>query len=345
MSMEQAMANDPAANDPAASGGGLAFPDSEVTEARRFNRVLMWSPRFRAPNPPGRSMIQAMMRASQSFIPHGVAGVRVRTLTAETSAGPVGLRVLSHGDARRGVYLDYHGGGWCIGNAAMDDPLNARIARDCGLVAVSVDYTLMPRATLQQVIGQARAAADWVADNAATEFGASDIVAGGESAGAHLAAHAVLHLRKRPDFARVKGAVLFYGAFDLGGTERARNAPAHSLVLHGPSLRKGGEALLPGLTPEQRQSPDLSPAYADLSGLPPALMLCGTEDPLLDDTKLLAERWRAANGNVTVEIVPEAPHAFNRFRTRMADRTNAHVRHWISEQMAVVPAGMQSAAE
>lgn len=325
--------------------GRLKFTPAEVVEAQRFNRVLMWAPRFRAPNPPGRTAIQAMMRASQSFIPHGVPGVRIRTLAADTAAGPVSLRIMTHGEAPRGVYLDFHGGGWCIGNAAMDDPLNARIARDCGLAVVSVDYTLMPRLPLKGVIEQCRAAASWVFENCEREFGAADIVAGGESAGAHLAAHAILHLRERPGFERVRGAVLFYGAFDLGGTERSRNAPADALVLHGPSLRKGGEALLPGLTPEERRDPDISPAYADLSGLPPALMLCGTHDPLLDDTLLLAERWQAASGNASVEIAPEAPHAFNRFRTRMAERTNVFVREWVNERMAAVSDRMKTAAE
>lgn len=315
--------------DSPAATGRLTFEPHEVAEAARFNRVLAWSPRFRAPNPPGRAMIQAMMRFSQGFVPHGVPGVRIETRAVETGAGAVGLRILRHGDAARGVYLDFHGGGWCIGNPAMDDPVNARIARDCGLAVVSVDYALMPAATLPEVIAQARAAADWTAET----FGTERIVAGGESAGAHLAAHAVLKLRERADFGRVRGAVLFYGAFDLGGTECARNAPADALVLHGPSLRKGGEALLPGLTPEERRSPDLSPAYADLAGLPPALLLCGTLDPLLDDTLLMAACWQAASGNAAVEIAPEAPHAFNRFRTRMAERTNAFVREWINERM------------
>ncbi len=316
--------------DTPATTGQLAFTPLEIAEAQRLNRVLMWAPRFRAPNPPERPIIQMLMRVRQGLMPHGVPGLKIERRIAQTSAGPVWVRILRHGEARCGVYIDYHGGGWSVGDAAMDDPVNARIARDCGLMVVSVDYALMPRATLQGVIAQARAAADWVADT----FGGEPILAGGESAGAHLAAHAVLHLKQRPDFRRVRGAVLFYGAFDLGGTERARNAPASALVLHGPSLRSGGEALLPGLSETERRSADISPAFADLSGLPPALMLCGTLDPLLDDTVLLAERWQAASGGVSLEVVPDAPHAFNRFPTRMADRTNAHVRAWVNERMA-----------
>ncbi|MET5013269.1 alpha/beta hydrolase fold domain-containing protein, partial [Burkholderia pseudomallei] len=44
-----------------------------------------------------------------------------------------------------------------------------------------------------------------------------------------------------------------------------------------------------------RRRPDVSPLYADLKGLPPALFTVGTADPLLDDTLYMSARWAAAN--------------------------------------------------
>ena len=43
-----------------------------------------------------------------------------------------------------------------------------------------------------------------------------------------------------------------------------------------------------------RRDPDISPLYADLKGLPPALFSVGTQDLLLDDTLFMAARWAAA---------------------------------------------------
>ncbi|ESR26255.1 alpha/beta hydrolase [Lutibaculum baratangense] len=313
----------------------LEFSDEEVAEARRVNRRLEWMPRFRAPMPWDRLLVQTMIAATQHVMPRHDRTVTISTRAIDHRGVRVRLRVLKPQGRSHGVYVDYHGGGWSVGNARMDDPVNLRIAQRCGMTVVSVDYGLMPRVSLQRIIAECTAAADWVFSHGEREFGARDVFMGGESAGAHLAACAALGLKgSRADFDRLKGIVLFYGAFDLTATPSARRAGPDSLVLHGPSLREGLQKLTPGLTDAERRSPELSPLYADLTGMPPAIILVGTLDPLLDDSRMLAERWREQGGEAELVVAPEAPHAFNRLMTRMARRTNAHVRRWLQERLA-----------
>lgn len=321
------------------------FTDNELEQARRINRQLRWAPRFRAPTRLGRMMIQTMLGA-QAFMPHGVRGVTTTTRRIDWQGHSVSLRILAPSGQPRGVYLDYHGGGWSIGTAAMDDRVNARIAGDCGLVVVSVDYTTLPDIDLPGMIEQCAAAADWVFENVQSESGASDIFIGGESAGAHLAACAILRMRdRRADFARVRGAVLFYGPYDLACTPSVRAATADTLVLDGPAMTAGIAKLLPDRSEEERRDPAFSPLYGNLAGLPPALLLCGTIDPLIDDTRLMAQRWNAANGNASLAVVADAPHAFNRFPTRVAARTNAFVREWIDRRLGATQTASAKAAE
>ncbi|HPI46762.1 MAG TPA: alpha/beta hydrolase [Hyphomonadaceae bacterium] len=316
------------------TASSLDFTDAELDEARRMNRQLRWAPRFRAPSRLGKMMIQTMLGA-QAFVPHGVAGVTTSTRRITWKGHSVSIRVLRPAGDVRGVYVDYHGGGWAIGTAAMDDRVNARIAADCGLVVVSVDYTTLPDIDLPGMIAQCAAAGDWAFEHAREEFGAIDMFIGGESAGAHLAACTLLRLRDtRGDFARLRGAVLFYGPYDLSCTPSVRAAPRDTLVLDGPAMTTGLAKLLPGKSEEGRRDPAFSPLYANLAGLPPAVLLCGTIDPLIDDSALMGERWTAANGNARVIVVPDAPHAFNRFPTRVASRTNAFVRGWIDARLA-----------
>jgi acetyl esterase/lipase len=322
-----------------------SFPDftaAELAEARRINRSLAYMPRFRAPTPMGRMMIQSMLRTSQALASHGVRKITISTRQIRWRDHDVTLRILRPSGPVRGVYIDYHGGGWSIGNAVMDDYVNARIARDCELAVVSVDYAMLPDIEFTAMIDQCAAAAEWIFQHAEAEFDAAHLFIGGESAGAHLAACTLVRMRDvRSDFARVRGAVLFYGPYDLSGTPSVRSAPRETLVLDGPAMTPGIAKLLPGRSEEERRHAAFSPLYADLAGLPPALLLCGTIDPLIDDSRMMAERW----DNAELVIVPEAPHAFNRLPTRLAKRTNAFVRAWVNERLTAGLASQSIAAE
>ena len=66
---------------------------------------------------------------------------------------------------------------------------------------------------------------------------------------------------------------------------------------------------------------------------------------MIDDTRLLLARWDASNGNAEAIIAPDAPHAFNRFFTGMAGRTNAWVRGWINARLGDAVAAGKVAAE
>jgi acetyl esterase/lipase len=47
--------------------------------------------------------------------------------------------------------------------------------------------------------------------------------------------------------------------------------------------------------------------------LPPALFLCGTLDPILDDTVLMSFKWQVAGGEATVKFIEGAPHGYQLF--------------------------------
>jgi acetyl esterase/lipase len=176
-------------------------------------------------------------------------------------------------------------------------------------------------------------AADWVFEHGQGEFGARSVTMGGESAGAHLALCAALGLRDiRQDFDRLSGLVLFYGPYDLTGSDSARRAGPDTLILDGPRLVSGLERLTRGLGDDAGRHPRFSPLYANLEGLPPTMLLVGDRDPLLDDTLRLFDSISAVGGHAELIRAPEAPHAFNRFKTGMARTTNRRVREWLNDR-------------
>jgi len=311
----------------------IPIDDDTLHQVRRFNRILAWLPRFKIRNRFTPMLVQALLRASQLGADGRLArrGIRVEAQVAGAEGVPV--RVLRPRGALRGVVFDIHGGGWVIGNARLDDAHNADLALACGVAVVSVDYRLVPRVPLQTAMDDCLAAARWLLAGGIPDLAGLPVFILGESAGAHLAATVLLRLREAPELlARIHGAVLYYGVYDLGGTERVRRAGPETLVLDGPGMVEALCMLTPECTDSQRREAPRSPLYGVLDGLPPALMFGAEYDPLCDDTLRLAARWRDV-AEVELHVLPEAPHGFIRFPTPLKRIVPAHTQAWIRERI------------
>ena len=245
-------------------------------------------------------------------------------------AGSLKLRIFTPGDVD-GVFLHFHGGGWAMGAADYQDGRLEQIANAAGVAAVSVDYRLAPEHPFPAPADDAEAGARWIVENAVSEFGTDRIVIGGSSAGAHLAVTAMLRMRDRHDYTGFAGATLTYGFFDLSLTPSARNWGDRMLVMNTDLCRWFANAYAAGA---DLTDPDVSPMYADLTGLPPALFIVGTQDPLLDDTVLLASRWAAAGNGTDLVVVPGAAHGFAGAPTGVGSEARERTDRFIAEQIA-----------
>jgi acetyl esterase/lipase len=210
------------------------------------------------------------------------------------------------------VMLHIHGGAWMTGAPEMLDLLHEILAKELNLAVVSVDYRLAPEHPHPAGPDDCEAAALWLLDNAADEYGTDRFLIGGESAGAHLSMVTLLRMRDRHDAAaRFRGANLVFGAYDLTGgfpSNRGVGIEPGSDLLDPQFTPWVYESFLPGMSEEERRAPDISPMHADLTGLPPALLTVGTGDHLLDDTLLFAARYEIAGNETTTLVYPDAPH-------------------------------------
>lgn len=210
-----------------------------------------------------------------------------------------------------GIYLHFHGGGWVLGAAHHQDRRLERLSRSCQVAIVSVDYRLAPEHPYPAAPDDCEAAAAWLVDHAVDQFGTDRLLIGGESAGAHLAAVTLLRMRDRHGFTGFRAANLVYGVFDVRLTPSARAWGDRTLVLDTPTLHWFRERFLPDL--DLANHPDVSPIFADLSQMPPALFTVGTADPLVDDSLFMYQRWVAAGNPAGLAVYPGAPHAFDAF--------------------------------
>jgi acetyl esterase len=316
-------------------------PDTLLAETRKFNAELE---RLLAKIPPVYSVpveeTRRARREGRGVFPAPVYVPEARDLEIAGPHGPILLRVIAPQGEATGTFLHLHGGGWTLGESDGQDVRLQGLARDTGLTVVSVNYGLAPENPYPAGPDDCEAAALWLlGDEAEAALGASGPRAiGGDSAGGHLAATTLLRLRDRHGITGAFGAaVLQYGAFDLSMTPSQRLWGDRNLVLSGPIIAWFAEQFLPDRDREARRDPDISPLFADLSGMPPAIFTCGTQDPLLDDTLFMEARWRQAGHATELRIWPEAPHGFVSFPMAVADAALAAEHDFLRRTLGVAP--------
>ncbi len=264
----------------------------------------------------------------------GLHAARARRTATETPTGApaveqpieaagrrVAVRILApESGTARGVYLDIHGGGFYMGSAARGDARNRRLADALGIAVVSVDYRLAPEHPWPSAPDDCETAALWLLDQAKTRFGATRLAIGGASAGATLAMTTLLRLRDRGVASAFAGAALQFGAYDLSGRTPAGRLIAEEYFI---------EAYAGHVA--DRTSPDISPVYGDLRGLPPILLVVGTADILLEDNLAMAARLSAAGGEIDLRVYPECRHGFTSSPTTMASTALNDIESWLAD--------------
>jgi acetyl esterase/lipase len=231
----------------------------------------------------------------------------------------------------RAVYLHFHGGAMIAGSAALMDIPNQELAREHEVVVVSVDYRKAPEHPWPAGPDDGFAVARWLLENARSEYGCDALLIGGESSGAYMTAVTTVRVRDElRAFDRVKGLNLTYGIYDWGRSPSQRGMrPSDEF-----DVLKDGETIfvsdcfVPNMTDEERRAPEISPAYADLRGLPPCFVSVGTCDHLLDDSLMFAARAAAAGVDVDLFVAPELPHAFQAFDCGLTKLWGEQLNEW-----------------
>jgi acetyl esterase/lipase len=304
--------------DPALFGDAAIDPETANLNAQMI-RVLTGQPEWWIT---GAAAFREARRRGEGPFPAPVMSSRARTITITGQDGnEIPLRVIAP-ERPRGIYLHIHGGGWVLGGADLQDPILERVADNTRQVVVGVEYRLAPEHPYPAGPDDCEAAAAWLVQNGKREFGTDALTIGGESAGGHLTAVTILRMRDRHGYTGFRGANLVYGAFDLGMTPSQRQFGDTRLILRTIDMQQFYNAFLPTVT--DRRVPDISPLYADLTGLCPALFTVGTKDALLDDTLFMHARWIAAGNAAELAIYPGGAHGFtlfpNTLSTAAADR-------------------------
>jgi acetyl esterase/lipase len=205
-----------------------------------------------------------------------------------------------------------HGGGMVVGNSSLglDEVLDHATALNAAVV--SVDYRLAPEFPHPVPVGDCYTGFQWIGRNGAEHgIDANRIIVYGESAGGGLAAALSLMVR------------------DLGGPAPAglllvapmlddRNETLSSYQMAGlgiwdrSSNQTGWDALLGDARDRSDVSPYCSPSRAaNLGGLPPTFLDCGSAETFRDEIAAFASRIWADGGSAELHVWPGGFHAFH----------------------------------
>eukprot|EP00747_Dinoflagellata_sp_TGD_P162458 gnl/TRDRNA2_/TRDRNA2_180095_c0_seq1.p1 gnl/TRDRNA2_/TRDRNA2_180095_c0~~gnl/TRDRNA2_/TRDRNA2_180095_c0_seq1.p1 ORF type:complete len:393 (+),score=48.90 gnl/TRDRNA2_/TRDRNA2_180095_c0_seq1:137-1315(+) len=224
------------------------------------------------------------------------------------------------------VVIAVMGGAWTIGNRAWNVHTGLRLM-DAGIITVAVDYRNFPRACIPDQAEDVHRGLSWVFENIATYGGdPTQMMLLGQSAGAHLAATALLKhslhessqeeagtdsapTEVRWSVQDLKGFLGVSGPYDLVSLEKHLEPLGLSRLL--PHLCPNGD--IAGCSPtrllETTEWRAALPAVVDR--LPPITLITGEKDatvPHMQSTDFAERLQNAGKSNVTAHVLPEVTH-------------------------------------
>jgi len=201
------------------------------------------------------------------------------------------------------VVLFIHGGGWIAGSTRTHRKLAMQFAEQ-GYLTVNVDYRLAPEHPFPEGFDDCLFAAKWIGENVQRWNGDSCRLAiAGDSAGANLAAAALVALSGDTTARKFRAGALIYGVYDFPAViERSPNRSAMEAMARG---------YLGAQYPAVLKDPRVSPLRAIKPGtLPPCFVICGTADALLPESQAIAAALKEVGIPYELREIEEMPHAF-----------------------------------
>jgi phosphinothricin tripeptide acetyl hydrolase len=220
--------------------------------------------------------------------------------------------------AGRAVVLYLHGGGYVIGSPRSHRHVAAAIATAAHATALLLDYRRAPEHPFPAAVLDAVAAYRWLLEGVG--ISAASVVIAGDSAGGGLTLATLIALRDAGVPLPAAGVCI------SPWTDLTCSLPSHATkaavdpIVDTTMVRSMAKAYLGTADP---RTPLASPLHADLHGLPPLLIHVGSDEVLLDDAAVLADRARAAGGDVKLEVWDTMIHVWHWFLPMLDEAQSA----------------------
>ena len=254
---------------------------------------------------------EEVSRDAASFAGAPLPVARVDEIAVPGATGMLGARLyVPAGLASPAPMLVYlHGGGWVVGDLDTHDQPCRFLAREAGMLVLSIDYRRAPEHKFPAPVDDCLAALRFAIDEAGS-LGADParVAVGGDSAGANLAA-AVTRLCAIEGGPAPALQLLIYPVTDLSRKRESYRLFREGFFLTESNMDWYRAHYLPdeSAARDPRASPLLA---ADLAGLPPAHVVTAGFDPLRDEGEDYAGLLRDAGVPVRLTRERRLIHGF-----------------------------------
>ena len=192
------------------------------------------------------------------------------------------------------LYL--HGGGYVTGSIEDHRMMCGLLANAAGVKVLLTEYRLAPEHPFPAAVDDALSSYQWLLDQGVSP---ANVIFAGDSAGGGLSLAAILALKDKGGSLPAAAVCLSpWADLALTGQSLSTKAKAEAILrretLHEWALCYTDEANL--------TNPLVSPVYGDFHGFPPILIQVGSEEILLDDSLLLAQKAKSAGVDVTLKV-------------------------------------------
>ena len=247
------------------------------------------------------------------------------------AGGTNALWLTPEGAASEPVIIYSHGGGFVGGSIDTHRKMVGHLAKAAGCRALLVGYPLTDAARFPAQVDAVFGAYRWLL---AQGVRAEHVALAADSAGAVLAFGTVQRARAA-GLPLPATMLIMSGWLDL-------TVSAPSFVTNRvkdpffaqPTVQWLAANVLGDLDP---RDPLASPVHADLAGFPPIYLQAGADETLVDESRMLADRARAAGVEVRLDVFPEMLHSFQMMAGNApeADAAIAKLARWVRPRLGL----------
>jgi acetyl esterase/lipase len=251
----------------------------------------------------------------------------------EANAGLIpSMWIVPKGAPEDRVIFYSHGGGFVGGSIYTHRKMVGHLAKAVGCRALIFDYPYAHQRKYPAQLDAALAAYNWLLDQGVR---AEHIAAAGDSSGAILT-FGVLQRGREHGLPLPSAVMTISGWFDMALTGASYETNRTKDLFFAKEVVAWLVSNMLGESGDRRD-PLASPLYADFKGLPPIYLQAGSDETLVDDSRMLAEKARQAGVEVRLDVFPEMLHTFQMMAGHApeADDAIARLAEWVRPKLGL----------